>query len=126
MAGEDGSVSDIFDEHRFAEAIGAAEEEVACLRNEVEGESAVDDGAVNLGRPGPIKVGDGFEATETGQAKAALKAAARLVGQFVSRDLFEEGVRRPTLGSGAGNEVGKVGGGNAQADLGKQRSHLRG
>ena len=93
VTSEDGRVSNVFDEHGFAEAIGAEQDEVAGFGDEVEGQSALDEGAVDLFRPKPIEVGEWFEAAQAGQAQAAFETAPGLVAYFRRRDLFEQGVR---------------------------------
>ena len=78
VAGQDDLMDDVLGEHRFAEALGADQEDILGAVKEVEGEDAVEGGAVERGRPVPVPVGDGFEAAEAGGGEPAFDSAGQL------------------------------------------------
>src|SRR3989442_4458961 len=80
----------------FPQAIAAHNHAVAGLGEEVQGESAFDQGAVDFLGPVPVEVGEGFKAAEAGLSQAAFGTAAG-----------------PGLGVGAGGYLPAVAGGTA-------------
>ncbi|MGO9274274.1 MAG: hypothetical protein ACLQOO_29235 [Terriglobia bacterium] len=70
----------------------------------------------------PIEVGHGFEAAEAGLSQAAFQAAASQMSSFRASDFFQQLVRAPALGRGAGQEIIQPLGGDPQA----QTLQLRG
>src|SRR5207247_2321740 len=65
-AGEHGGGGDTLGDHGLAQSVGAAQDEVAALGEEVQGEGGFDQGAVEFLGLVPFEVSHGFEAAETG------------------------------------------------------------
>ena len=105
MAGESGLVGEVLGDHGLAEAVGAEQNEVAALLDEVEGQGALDDVALDLLGPVPVEVGDGLEAADAGALEASLEAAPRTFGQLEADDLLDDLARREAALGGAGQEV---------------------
>ena len=89
VSGEDGLVGDVLGEHGLPEALGPDEDDVLAAGEEVEGEDAFEGGAVEGGRPVPVPVGEGLEATQSGAGESALDAAALSVFELGGDDVFE-------------------------------------
>ncbi len=75
VAAEQRVVGEVLGDHRLADAVGADEDDVGGLGEEVEGEEFLDGAAVDLLRPLPVEVGHGFEGAEAGVLEAPLEAA---------------------------------------------------
>ena len=117
MPGQHGGVADILGDHRLAQAVAAHQDEVAGFVQKVQRQRALDDVAFDLGGPGPIEIGHGFEAFDAAEAQAPLQAAAGAFGDFGLGQLFEDLMRRPAGFGGARQEVIQLRGQGAQADL---------
>ena len=113
MSGEDGLVGDVLGEHGLAEALGADEDDVLAAGEEVEGEDAFEGGAVEGGRPVPVPVGEGLEATQSGAGESALDATALSVFELGGDEVFEQHGRAPAF---AGDEVVEVVGGAIESE----------
>ena len=70
--------------------IAAAQISVAGAGEEVQGEGAFDQGAVDFLGPVPFEIGQGFEAAEAGLREAAFQAAAGEVLGFGTGDFFQQ------------------------------------
>ena len=84
MSGEDGLVGDVLGEHGLAEALGPDQDDVLAAGEEVEGEDAFEGWAVEGGRPVPVPVGEGLEASQSGAGESALDAAALSVFELAT------------------------------------------
>ena len=111
VSGEDGLVGDVLGEHGFAEALGPDQDDVLAAGEEVEGEDAFEDGAVEGGRPVPVPVGEGLEASQSGAGESALDAAALSVFELGGDEVFEQHGRASAFAGGQGDEVVEVVGG---------------
>src|SRR5216117_1873584 len=105
MAGLNGGVSDILSNHRLAETVGAHDDEVARFGDEVQCESAFDDGAVDFSGPVPIEVGHGPESADAGTLKTALQGKTVAFLSFRPDQFLQHQLRRPTRFSGSRHEV---------------------
>ena len=101
-------MDDVLGEHRFAEALGADQEDILGAVKEVEGEDAVEGGAVERGRPVPVPVGDGCEAAEAGGGEPAFDTAALPLLELGSDEVLEEDGGAPAVAGGAGKDVVEV------------------
>ena len=72
-------MSDVFEEHGFAESVGAEDEEVSALSDELETECGLDESAVDFLGPVPIKIGEGLEPADLGALEPAFEASAGFV-----------------------------------------------
>ena len=108
VAGEDGLVGDVLGEHGFPEALRADEDYVLATGEEVEGEDALEDGAVERSGPVPVPVGEGLEATEASAGEAAFDAASLTVFELVGDEAFEEDGGAPALAGGLCDAVVEV------------------
>src|SRR6516225_3949644 len=95
VTGEHGGVADVLGDHGFPQAVPAYQNEVAVLGKKVERESALDDLALDLGRPTPLEVGHGLEAFDAAQAETPLQTAAGAIRHFGLRHLLEDLQRGP-------------------------------
>ena len=102
VAGQDDLMDDVLGEHRFAEALGADQEDILGAVKEVEGEDAVEGGAVERGRPVPVPVGEGCEAAEAGGGEPAFDTAALPLLELGSDEVLEEDGGAPAVAGGAG------------------------
>ncbi len=66
----------VFGDQGFAQAVSADQHQIACLLQEVQGEGAFNDIAIDLGRPVPLEVGQGFEAFDGRHAQPPFQATA--------------------------------------------------
>ncbi len=105
---ENGLVRDVFEDHGFAESVGAEHDEVASLAEEVEGQCRLDGAAVDPLGPVPVEVGDGFETADHGKFETALETPSHLVVDFDAGELFEDLTGRELFLGGAGQEVIEV------------------
>src|SRR5208282_6458457 len=105
VAGQDGSVGDIFGNQGFAQAGRAAQDQVAAAGEEVEGEGAFDQGAVDFLGPAPLEIRDRFEAAQPGLRETAFQAAAGGGFRFGTSDFFQQLAGAPAPGGGAGYQV---------------------
>jgi len=117
VAGLKGCVSDILDHHGFAQAIGAHEDEVAGFRDEVQGESPFDGGAIDFLGPVPIEVGHRAEAADASHAQTTFQGAARAFSDFSAGEFFQDQLRRPTGLDGARQEIIQGVSGGVKAEL---------
>src|SRR5207249_564883 len=124
VAGEHGGVGDILGDHGLAQSVGAAQDEVAALAEEVQGEGAFDQGAVDFLGPVPFEVSHGFEAAETGLSEAAFEAAAGEIGGLGAGDFFQQLVGAPALGGRPGQEIIQALGGDEQAQIFQLRGQV--
>ena len=74
-------VADVLGNHRFAQTVATDQDQVAGFGEEVQGESAFDNVALDLGGPGPIEVGHGLKLLDLGDAEPPLQAAVRAFGR---------------------------------------------
>lgn len=72
-------MSDAFEEHGFAKSVGAEDEEVSALSDELETECGFDESAVDFLGPVPIEVCDGLEPADLGALEPAFKASAGFI-----------------------------------------------
>src|SRR5258706_2135655 len=70
-------MGDIASERCFADAVGADQDGVGCVLEEVERYERFEGGAVAAFGPGPIEVAERLEASDMSGAQAALQASAR-------------------------------------------------
>ena len=108
VAGQDDLMDDVLGEHGLAEALGADQEDVLDAVEEVEGEDAVERGAVERGRPVPVPVGDRFEAAEAGGGEPAFDTAAPALLELGGDDVLEEHGGTPAVAGGAGEDIVEV------------------
>ena len=73
VAVQDRLVSEIFEQHGLAEAVGADEHYVGGLGEKGEREQFLDRAAIAFAGPVPIEVGDGFEGAQTRVIQTALE-----------------------------------------------------
>ena len=70
-------MDEILGEHRLAEALRGDEDDVLALGDKVEREDAVDGGAMDLLRPGPLEIGHGLEAADRAPRSAGVRTRWR-------------------------------------------------
>jgi hypothetical protein len=116
VTGEHGGMGDVFGNHGLAQAIAADNHPVARLAEEIQGERAFDQGAIDFLRPRPFEVGQGFEAAQAGLSETAFQAAAGEVQGFRTGDFFQQLARAPVLSRGAGQQVIEGFGGAEQTE----------
>ena len=97
VASQYGGVADVLGDHGLAQAIGANQDEVAGLGEEVQRKRPFDDIAFDARGPGPVEVGHGLELLDLGGAQAALETAVSALGNFDLRQMIEQLARRPAL-----------------------------
>jgi hypothetical protein len=90
MTGEHGGVSDVLNDHRLAQAVSTHQDEIACLAKKIQCQRALDDIAFDLGGPGLVEVGHGFESLDATDSQTALQAAARAFRGFRQGEFFED------------------------------------
>src|SRR6266571_9158409 len=76
MAVDQSLMGDVAGEGRLADAVGADQDDVGGVLEEVERHQGVEGRTVAAFGPGPIEVADGLEATDMSGAEPALEAAA--------------------------------------------------
>ena len=81
------------------------QDKVAAAGEEVEGEGAFDQGAIDFLGPGPLEIRHRFEAAQAGLREAAFQAAAGGGGGFGAGDFFQQLAGTPAPGGGAGHQV---------------------
>ena len=94
------------------------------MAEEVQGEGAFDQGAVDFLGPVPFEVSHGFEAAETGLSEAAFEAAAGEIGGLGAGDFFQQLVGAPALGGRPGQEIIQALGGDEQAQIFQLRGQV--
>ena len=117
VAGEDRLVDEILGEQRFAQPVGRDDDDVFPLGQEVEREDALDGRAMDLRRPRPFEIGQGFEAAEPSVVEPALDALIQAGRQLRLRELFEEHDGAPALLGGARDQIVEFGGRVAEPQL---------
>jgi hypothetical protein len=80
VAVDDGVVGEVFEQHRFAQAVGADHDDVGRFGDEGQGEELFDLSPIALGGPVPIEVGDGFEAADMRIGESTLQGASSAFG----------------------------------------------
>ena len=90
MAGQYCGVADVLGDHGLAQAVGADQDEIAGLGEEVQGECPLDDIAFDARWLGPFEVGHGLELLDLGRPQAAFKAAVRTLGPFDLCQMIEQ------------------------------------
>ena len=95
--------------------------EVAALADELEGEGALDEIALDLLVPVPVEIRHGLEASDSSPSPPALEAAAGPVDLLQPGDLLQDLGGGPAPFGGAGEEVVEGMGDRHQADLGRSR-----
>src|SRR5882762_5018130 len=73
VSGEHGRMAYVFGDQGFSQAVSADQHQIACLLQEVQGEGAFNDIAIDLGRPVPLEVGQGFKAFDGRQAQSPFR-----------------------------------------------------
>jgi hypothetical protein len=76
MAEDHGLMGDVARERRFADPVGADQDDVGGLLEEVEGHQGFEGRAITAFGPTPIEVTDRFEAADMSGTQAPLQAAA--------------------------------------------------
>src|SRR5262245_56160021 len=104
-AGQDGLMSDVSGDHRLAQSVVADEGEIATFPDEVEGERALDEIALDLLRPVPVEIHHRLEAPDAGSVKSAFLAAPALVDLLEARDLLQNLHGREAALGGARQKV---------------------
>src|ERR1039458_292582 len=84
-----GGVADVLRDHGFAQTVGAHEDEVAGLGEEVQRERPFDDIAFDVRGPGPFEVSHGLELLDFCRAQAALETAMSALCNLDLRQMFE-------------------------------------
>jgi hypothetical protein len=92
VTANDSLVSDILEDHGFADTVWADEHGVVAGLDEAECEELVDGFAVDLLRPGPVEVSHGLERGDARVPEAALEAAFLALSLFDGEDLGEPGL----------------------------------
>jgi len=95
MAGEDRLVQQVLAQHGLAEPLRGDQDDVLALRDEVEREDPVDGRPVQLLRPVPFEVREGFEAAESGRLQLAFESTAGARVEFGLYQRFEQDGRTP-------------------------------
>lgn len=95
MPVKDGLVGDVLGQRRLADAVGADDDRVGGVAEEVQAEERLDGGAVALGGPGPVEVAQRLEAADAGGLQTPLEALLGALGL-----LPVEEPRGPSLGLG--------------------------
>ena len=90
VPGLHGSVSDVFGEHGFAQAVGPQQNQIALCLNEFQAQRVFDQGAINLLRPTPIEIGDRAKAPQAGLREQAFEVARGVVGEFARGEFFQQ------------------------------------
>ena len=108
VAGQDGVMDEVLGAHGLAEALGADEDDVVSVRQEVEREDALEGRAIEGGRPVPVPVGDRFETPEAGALQAPFDAPAPAVLELGGDDVLEEHGGTPAEPGGAGEDVVEI------------------
>ena len=79
VAFEQSLVSDVFEEHGFAESVGAEDEEVSAVSDELKAQGGLNESAVDFLGPVPIEVGEGLEPANLGALEPAFEASAGFI-----------------------------------------------
>ena len=102
---------------RLAQPVRGDDDDVLALRQEVEGEDALDGRAMDLGRPGPFEIGQRLEAAEARVAEPPFDAVAQAGGEFGLDEMFEQDDGTPALLRGARDDVIEIVGRVDEAEL---------
>src|SRR6058998_152104 len=105
VAGQNGSMADVLDDHRLAQAVGADEDEVASLPDDLQAEGLLDGIAVDALGPVPVELRDRLEPAETGSLKTPLDGAVGPLPKLFAHHFLEDGPGGPPVLRGAGDEV---------------------
>jgi hypothetical protein len=82
---------DVFENHGLSNAVGSDDHGVVSGLDAREGEQLFDRQAVDLPRPGPVKVGHGFRGADVGVASAPLESALLTLALFDGEDIAQPG-----------------------------------
>ena len=116
MSLDDGLVGDILRDHGLAEPLWGDEHDVAGGAEEVKADGGLDEGAVNLGGPVPVVVGDGLEGPEMTSRQAPLEASTTALALLDVHDVLEHLRGSPTLLGRESDEVVELAGGALQSE----------
>ncbi len=116
---EDGLVREVLRDHRLTQALRGDEHDVARVGEVVAGESALDELAVDLGRPGPVEVDHRLEAAEVAVREATLQAASGAVLLVEVDDVLEQLRRAPAFSGRPSDEIVELRAGGGEPDAAK-------
>jgi len=125
VTGEDRLMDEILGEQRLTEAVGRDDDHVFALREKVEREDAFDRRPMELGRPGPFKIGQRFEAAESRIVEPAFDALVKAGRELGLCKVFEEHDGAPALLGGAGDQIVELARGVAEPQLSQVISQCR-
>ena len=106
VARQHGLVDEVLGEHGLAEPLRTDQDDVVGAAEEVEGEDALEGGAIEGG--GPVPVGDRFEAPKAGDLQAPFNTAALAVLELGGDDMLEEHGRTPAALGRPGEDIVEV------------------
>jgi hypothetical protein len=104
-------VDDVLSDHRLAETLRSDDHDVAGAVEEFETDRRIDGVAVDALGPGPVELGDRFEAAELTAFEAAVEAVLGALAKLGLRDMLEKLDRAPSALGGERDEVIELGGG---------------
>jgi hypothetical protein len=110
-------MADVLGDHRLAQPVGAHQDQVAGLREEVQRQSTFNDIAFDLAGPGPVEVGHGLKLLDLGEAQPPFQTAVGAFGSLGLSQMFQNLARRPALFGSPRQKVVHFGGHSVQADL---------
>jgi len=87
---EDRLVCDVLGDHGLAEALRRDEDDATRRPEEVETDSGLHEGAIDLRRPVPVLVGDRLEATEVASRQTRLEASPAALPLLDVGEMLEE------------------------------------
>src|ERR1700722_11461178 len=116
VAGDDGLIGDVLRDHGLAETLRGDEYDVTCGTEEVKPDGGLDEGAVDLGGPIPVVVGDGLEGTEMTSRKASLESPPAALAFLNVRYVLENLGRSPALLGGECDDVVEFGSGAVEPE----------
>ena len=109
-------MTDVLGDHGLAQAIGANQDQVAGLGEEVQRKRPFDDIAFDARGPGPVEVSQGLELFDLGGAQAALETAVSALGNFDLRQMLEQLARRPAQLGSVGQHIVQLRGHGGETD----------
>ena len=92
MAAKHGLMGEVLGQHGLAQAVGSDEHDVGRLIEEGEGEQLLDEGAVDIGGPVPVEVGERFEGANLGIVEAPFEATPGALVLFDVDELLQPGL----------------------------------